>query len=337
MSYNASMDTESFSPEFVRREIGNKSFCVVGDVIIDHYRMLKATRLSPEAPVPIFQPVGDKFIAGGAANVANNLIAMGAKSVSLVAAVGEDWDQYWPKTGCGCQAFVLKVHGRKTVIKERLVAKTQHIARIDPTDGQPFISNDDADSLVGMTKDMLSQSDVVVFSDYDHGAMPSRLIDQVMAAVGGKPTVVDSKSKDTTSKYKGCTLALPTFKDAVHFTGMYDYEEVDVAKFLFKNMKLKGLGLKMGPKGILLVTEKGVETFPATRSDNEVVDVTGAGDTVTATTAIGLTLGMSVEMCMWLSNITAGIVVHKQGTATASLDEMLNAATEARRKKHGAE
>jgi rfaE bifunctional protein kinase chain/domain len=327
---------ETLSPEFIRQEIAKKKFCVVGDVIIDHYRMLKATRLSPEAPVPVFQPTSEKFIAGGAANVANNLMAMGAGKVTLVAAVGEDWDSYWPRTRCSCETRVVKVEGRMTVVKERLLAKSQHIARIDLSE-QPAVSERDSAAVADKAADALGEADAFVFSDYAHGAMPKSMVLSVGKKLrGGKPMVVDSKAKDTVSKYTGFTIALPTFKDAVNFTGMYDYEEVDVAKFLLKSMHLQAMGLKMGPKGILLMTQKGPEIFPATRADEEIVDVTGAGDTVAAMTTIGLSLGMSFESCMWLSNIAAGIVVHKQGTATASLDEIVFSANDAlRRKKNG--
>ena len=326
---------ETLSPEFIRLEIAKKKFCVVGDVVIDHYRMLKATRLSPEAPVPIFQPAGEKFIAGGAANVANNLMALGAGKVVLVSAVGEDWDSYWPRTGCACDTRVVKVKGRRTVIKERLVARTQHIARIDPADGQPFVSAFDSASLIALSEEALKDADVVVFSDYDHGAMPESTVLAVKEMIKGKTTVVDSKAKDTLFKYRECTIVLPTYKDAVNFTGLYEYNEHDVAKFLLKSMRLQAVGLKMGPKGILLLTQKGAETFPATRTDDEIVDVTGAGDTVAATTAVGLSLGMSFENCMWLSNVAAGIVVHKQGTATVSLDELLGTANETARRHNG--
>jgi D-beta-D-heptose 7-phosphate kinase/D-beta-D-heptose 1-phosphate adenosyltransferase len=148
-----------------------------------------------------------------------------------------------------------------------------------------------------------------------------------MAISNNIPVIVDSKAKDTLNKYKGVTIALPNLDEARLITKLDEFDDEDIARFLLKNMKLKAAALTLGPHGILLATSDGCSHFPTLSGDpdHEVADVTGAGDTVAATVAAGLTLGMSYPEIMRLANITAGIKVQKRGVATATPSEIFNA------------
>lgn len=316
----------------------NKKFCVIGDLIVDHYRYLRATRLSPEAPVAIFKPVSEEWLPGGAANVANNLTAMGA-DVTLCSVVGPDWPgiRKHMKPQQYRENFVVDLEGRMTTIKERLVSKSQQIARID-IQNDAEVSDKAADALVSVAKAAIEAADVIVFSDYDHGVMRGEAVVAMVVAAGDKPTVVDTKAPNSIIKYRDCTIALPNHTEARVIADLADdFDEEDVAKFILRTMRLRAIGLTLGPKGILLVTNEqhGTDMVrsnvkatlfpPLTQKADEVVDVTGAGDTVTAAVAAGLALGMPYDETMRLANAAAGVVVMKRGVATASVEEIARA------------
>jgi D-beta-D-heptose 7-phosphate kinase/D-beta-D-heptose 1-phosphate adenosyltransferase len=149
----------------------------------------------------------------------------------------------------------------------------------------------------------------------------------------GIPTVVDSKSKDTMTKYKGCTMAVPTKKEVMAFNSVpTDLSSQDLAAYVRNEMDLKALGLKMGAEGIMLALPGQVpEIYPPLADDpeEEVADVTGAGDTVAASSAIGLAMGWDFPYIVRFANVAAGVVVRKKGVATATPKEIQSAATRA--------
>lgn len=308
-----------------------KNICVVGDVIIDKNRILKASRLSAEAPVVVFEQQVVEFRPGGAANVIENLKALGVGSVKLISVLGrmnltkEISDALPPHSIFGFE------DDRLTTIKERICTIRQQICRIDEQSSQP-ISEDTATVLLKAAKESLEGADAIIFSDYAHGVCISMLVSPILNLANrlGIPTIVDSKAKDSLLKYKGSTIALPNMDEARVMTKLdSDFEDEHVAKFLMKSMNLKAAAVTLGPRGILLCTPEGHKVYPPLQQNHEVevVDVTGAGDTVAATVAAGLTLGMPYDKIMKLANVTAGIKVRKRGVATASPAEILEAIT----------
>jgi D-beta-D-heptose 7-phosphate kinase/D-beta-D-heptose 1-phosphate adenosyltransferase len=309
--------------------IKHKIFCVIGDVIVDHYRIVTPTRISPEAPVMIFDPVGEHKVPGGAANVANNLISMcgSAERVVLFSVVGQDWGQVTNTGFLSCKTRLQYQPDRLTTVKERIVAKNQQIMRIDKQSNRPA-DMQYIDRLVSDVLDFLPNVGVVIFSDYRQGVMTEYLVSRIITEANrlGVPMVVDSKSVDTIRKYKGSTIALPTGTEAKSFEGMpQDMSLEDTAKYLVKQMKLDAIGLTMGKDGIMFASGSiGPTIYPplAEDTEEEVVDVTGAGDTVTAAVAMGLSMGWSYDRTIKLANVAAGIVVRKAGVATASWEEI---------------
>jgi D-beta-D-heptose 7-phosphate kinase/D-beta-D-heptose 1-phosphate adenosyltransferase len=298
----------------------NKKFCVVGDMIVDHYRFLKPSKLSPEAPVVIFKPDLEEYRPGGAGNVANNLGSLGGQ-VRLCVAVGGDWPSIAPIGNYIAEACVDP--SNRTTVKERLVTKTQQIARIDLQARTP-LAGEIQSKLVEKATEAVKWADVVVFSDYDHGTMTCDIVAPLITAAKGKPIVVDSKAADTISKYKHCTIALPNNVEARHITRLDDFDDMVVAKYMLKHMQLEALGLTLGKHGIMLCASSGTKVYQAIGDiSNEVVDVTGAGDTVTALVAAGISLGMPYHHSIVLANLAASIVVQKRGVATASIGEVL--------------
>lgn len=303
--------------------MADKKICVVGDVLVDHYRFLKPTRLSPEAPVVVFKPESEERRPGGAGNVTHNLEVLGAQ-VRLYSVVGEDWPKVCPDNWKA--PHLCLDGGRTTTIKERLVTRTQQIARIDTHCGTEA-SQKAREELAERATEGIEWADVVVFSDYEHGVMAQEVVERLVAAASDKPTIVDSKSKDTCWKYRGCTIALPNNIEARDMTSLHDFDDSTVGKYIFRHMKLQAVGLTLGSKGIMLFQSTGNPVvYPAIgNTDEEVVDVTGAGDTVTAMVAAGIALGMPYHHAIALANLAASIVVQKRGVATASIEELLEA------------
>lgn len=303
-------------------ELNKFKFVVLGDFIVDRYRVLQSERISPEADVIIYHQISEDYRAGGAGNVANNLATMGAR-VHLYSVGGDDisLDMIFPNT-------ILADPTRKTTIKERLVTKRQQIARIDDQTREP-ISGEMTEQLISHLDIGLVGASALVLSDYNHGVMTKRLVAAAIHAAKDLniPIIVDSKAPDTMLKYKGTTIVMPNHQEAISITGMAEFDDDQVAEYLLKKMNLKSVAITLGANGILLCTPEGCQRFPPLELNTreEVKDVTGAGDTVTAATAVGLALGLSLPQVMRLANVAAGVVVKKMGVATATVEELRQA------------
>lgn len=322
--------------EVALENLVEKRICVVGDLIVDKYRIMKASRLSAEAPVVIFEQESEEFRPGGAANVIANLNALGVGRVKLISVIGNknitmNDLSMGVNSVIPCNSILAFEDDRLTTIKERICTIRQQICRIDEQSDKPIL-NETAEILFNAAREELERADAIIFSDYAHGVCTPELVSPILNLANklGIPTIVDSKAKDTLLKYKGSTVALPNMDEARVMTKLdSDFEDEHVAKFLMKSMNLKAAAVTLGPRGILLHTDTRCEIFPPLQQNPEieVVDVTGAGDTVAATVAAGLTLGMPYDKVMRLANVTAGIKVRKRGVATASPAEILEAIT----------
>lgn len=307
-----------------------KNICVVGDLIVDHYRVLKAKRLSPEAPIPIFEPQSEEFKAGGAGNVAQNLCALGVGKVHLITVIGRKNFGNAERIDFSPNVALIAAfeNDRLTTVKERLTTLRQQVVRVDIQSGRPILP-DSVTSLLKASLEVIQQADAVVFSDYDHGVCVPELVAPILhaAMIKNIPVIVDSKAKDTLTKYRGSTIALPNSEEAKLMTKLDDFEDEHVARFLLKTMRLKAAAVTLGPRGILLATQESCAVFPPlnTNVKQDVVDVTGAGDTVAATVAAGLCTDMPLNRIVKLANVTAGIKVQKRGVATATPKEILEA------------
>jgi len=311
-----------------------KKFCVIGDMIVDHYRIIEPTRISPEAPVLIFGLRKEYKVPGGAGNVANNLLGLlgGKGDVVICSIVGHDWDEVAGRDHdfLPCRKVLVKNPSRRTTVKERLVTSRQQVARIDL---QQIGHHDPelVDELCALALAEVRDSDAVILSDYDHGVMSPGLVRPIIAYAEsvGVPVVVDSKSPDTVSKYSGSTIALPTKQEIQHFIGMSREDlaggDEDLAVAVLERMSLQAVGMTMGKDGIFLASRDAKpERYPALAEDpeNDVVDVAGAGDTVTATVALCLAHLTGFAEAIMLANVAAGTVVLKSGVVAASGDEV---------------
>jgi D-beta-D-heptose 7-phosphate kinase / D-beta-D-heptose 1-phosphate adenosyltransferase len=320
------------APERVREAVaghfGARRVLVVGDLMLDRYLTGSVGRISPEAPVPVLRLGGERVVAGGAANVARNLIGLGL-SVAVAGVRGDDADgsaltALLDAAGMD-RAAVLVDPGRPTTSKTRVVASGQQMLRIDSED-TAALSAPLADALVQAVLARLPDVQVLLLSDYAKGVLSAevcaRLIDA--AASRGLPVLVDPKGRDF-SRYRGATLltpnraelALATGADATDLDGLLAQGEV-----LRAALGLRQLVVTLGELGMALLDGDHPQPTRVPAVAREVFDVSGAGDTVIASIAAGLAAGLDPIDTAHLANLAAGVVVGHRGTAAITAAEL---------------
>lgn len=305
---------------------------VIGDLMIDEYLWGKVERISPEAPVPVVAVASESETLGGAGNVINNLVALGAK-VSAVGTVGNDaagkrlLDRF-ARMGVD-SAGVVAVDDRPTICKTRVIAAHQQVVRIDREHIGPLAPSVQA-ALASAVRQGLPAVDLVLISDYGKGVVTAALVADLVAAAGGKPVVADPKGLDF-AKYRGVDYLTPNRKEAGLAAGMDIAGEAGLdraAQRLLETAGIKNLLVTLGKDGMALFCP-GQEPVRIVAQARQVFDVSGAGDTVLAVFGLGLACGQSPSRAAEIANAAAGIVVGKVGTATVSpaeLDQVLGVA-----------
>jgi D-glycero-beta-D-manno-heptose-7-phosphate kinase len=294
---------------------------VVGDVMLDRYWFGEVSRISPEAPVPIVLIGREEQRLGGAANVAWNCKALGART-RLLSVVGRDEPgeqlaKLIQKEGI--DASLHRDAKLDTTQKLRVIGRKQQLLRID------FEKPPSSEVLAAKLeefKSALADCDAVILSDYGKGGL-AHITDMVRAArKAGKRVLADPKGDDY-SRYKGASIITPNLSELREVVGTWK-DEKDLkgrAQALREKLGLEALLLTRGEEGMTLFTKTKTTTIAA--EAREVFDVTGAGDTVIATLAVMLAAGVGLEAAVRLANRAAGIVVGKLGTATATREELL--------------
>jgi D-beta-D-heptose 7-phosphate kinase/D-beta-D-heptose 1-phosphate adenosyltransferase len=301
---------------------------VVGDVMVDHYVTGRVSRVSDEAPVPIIHVSGERWTPGGAANVAANIAALGGVAI-LVGVVGKDAaattlsDLIAPLTKSVRAELVVET-GRPTTIKTRYMGGQHQIVRVDREEPAP-ISKETEAALISAIGKLAGDCRAVMISDYAKGALTDRVIKAAIdAAHGAKiPVIIDPKRADWTA-YGGATVITPNRKELQLASHAPCASDDDCAR-------AAGIAIKATKAAVLLTrSENGMSLYRDGRPPvhlsakaREVFDVSGAGDTVAASIALGLASGLDLEAAMQIANTAAGIVVGKRGTATASPAELL--------------
>lgn len=298
----------------------NAKILVVGDVMLDRYWYGSVERISPEAPVPIVQVDKEEDRIGAAANVAYNIVSLGAKA-SLLSVIGDDSvgrELQQLIVNSGIEAFLHFDQEMKTTVKLRVIGRHQQLIRID------FESPPQKEVLASLTDlftQLLPQQDCILFSDYGKGGLAhiSKMIS--LAKSANKTVLVDPKGKDY-SKYAGADLITPNKSELMAVIGNWKTEQElsEKAQNLRQSLQLKNLLLTRSEEGMTLFDELG--TMHIAAQAREVFDVTGAGDTVIATLASLVGSGISIREAVPLANKAGGIVVGKFGTATISYKEL---------------
>ena len=298
---------------------------VVGDLMIDHYLWGSCERISPEAPVQVVDIAKETTVLGGAGNVINNLNALGAK-VSVASVIGNDDN--------GTELLkmlkdidvdtknIITQNLRKTSKKSRVIAVSQQVLRYDK-ESKEDIENSSVSSIVNSLEEKISSFDVVILSDYGKGVLTQELCQNIIKLCNAKnvKVLVDPKGSDF-SKYSGAYLLTPNKKEAILATNIEIKDEVSLKEALLKLKVECDLDISL-----ITLSEDGIATYDdelkiSPTVAKEVFDVTGAGDTVIASIAFALSAGKSIEETAAFSNLAAGVVVGKIGSATVTLDEI---------------
>ncbi len=305
------------------RKFKDLRIAVLGDLILDKYVFGRVERISPEAPVPVFEIEREEFRAGGAANVSLNLKTLGVGRVALLGRVGRDAEGEILRdlvNAAGVEGFFVHSEGVPTTRKTRLVARSQQLIRIDRERRTP-LGREEEKQLKEFLREF--RPDAVVVSDYAKGVFTEGLARFLREE--GFRVFADPRPKNW-RLYRGflCTTPnLKEFEEMANLAGAEGENFPERARSLRKLLGLERLVITLSEKGIALVDDGGVRTFPATAK--EVYDVTGAGDTVVATLAAVVAATNDWELACRLANAAAGVVVGKLGTATVSAKELLEA------------
>jgi len=293
---------------------------VVGDVMLDRYWFGDVSRISPEAPVPVVLIQREEARPGGAANVARNCAALGART-RLLSVVGRD--EAGSKLAeliaqAGIRAQLHRDGSMPTTVKLRVIARQQQLLRIDfetPPSGEVLASK------LADFRAALPSCDVVILSDYGKGGLAhiARMIGLARAA--GKKVLVDPKGDDY-ARYRGAHVMTPNLAELREVVGSWK-SEADLerrAQKLRRRLGLEALLLTRSEQGMTLYSERGARHAKA--AAREVYDVSGAGDTVIAAFGAMLGAGAGLEQAMRIANRAAGIVVGKLGVAVATRREV---------------
>lgn len=302
---------------------------VLGDYMLDEYIMGDVKRISPEAPVPVVEVRKKEIRLGGAGNVVNNLFALGAKS-KVLGCIGKDnLSQILIKELEAINADVShlgQVEGYCTILKTRIVSKNQQFIRYDQEQLKnlsPQYINFIQSNLDEIFKDV----NVVIISDYGKGTVTEELCQKIItkAKTLNLPVIIDPKGADYT-KYKGATICTPNLSELSAASNQIiqnDNEEMinQYGQKICKEHKFNYLLVTRSEKGMSLIDKEKKLDFPAMAK--EVIDVTGAGDTVVSVIALGMAIGMTLPECCKLGNCAASIVISKFGAATTTINEVL--------------
>lgn len=306
----------------------NISILIVGDIILDEYIWGKATRLSPEAPVPVLDVKKHNYILGGAANVANNIAALKG-NVTICGIVGDDiyaketisiLNQSGIDSSC-----VMTDKDRPTTVKTRLIAHNhQQLARVDREKRIP-IDTGCENMILNKISDVIDSFDLIILSDYAKGVLTPALCQKIikLSNQNNKLILVDPKGLDF-SKYSGATLMTPNRLEAETATkSPVDTSPDILASRLYDSLDIKNVLVTLGEDGLLFYNKDDTFKIPAVTS--EVYDVTGAGDSLIAALALSIPAsGHNLEASVVLGNYSAGVAVRKIGTTTVSPDELKN-------------
>lgn len=305
---------------------------VVGDLMLDEFLTGTVERISPEAPVPVLTYGSHRHMLGGAGNAARSVAALGGR-VALVGLVGEDAAGAAVLAEAAARGVdasgVVVAPRRSTTQKTRVIAGTQQIVRVDrEAAGNPGAAAREALRLSALAA--VADSDAVVISDYDKGALSPALIRAIVEACRARaiPCVVDAKAAHPS--LRGATVLTPNLGELARMTGrrIATPDDLDrAATSVVRKLSLDALLVTRSEDGVSLFLPDGPRTdIPALAT--EVHDVTGAGDTVAAVVALALASGLAMPEAAELANLAAAVVVRKVGTDAPSWDEMAARARE---------
>ena len=308
----------------------DKKVLIIGDSMIDAYLWGEVNRTSPEAPVPIVEVKKHENRLGGAANVALNLKALGANPILCsVIGTGERGFLFLKlmKESNLSTEGILSTNKRKTTIKTRVIAENKHQLRIDEEETSPI---EQVEEFLKLTISLINDIDVIILQDYNKGVLTSEIIEKVIGSANKKgiPTIVDPKKLNFNS-YKNCTIFKPNLAEIK--AGMeVDFDANNIAEIekstseLRKKLSAKGVLLTLSEKGICINSEKEFKHTPAFKRN--IIDVSGAGDTVISVASLCLASKMDYTDLSVLSSLAGGLVCEEVGVIPINKEKLLEQA-----------
>lgn len=298
----------------------NKKVVVVGDIMLDEFLFGDVKRINPEAPVPVLSVTNRLFKPGGAANVSNNLVDLGAKSY-IIGRIGNDESaniliKEFKKLGINHNLIVDK--SMPTIRKVRSIAKNQQLLRVD-FEEKKYLEEKHVDKIIKNIKEI--KPDIIIVSDYNKGFITKKLMDELKKLA---IRIICDLKPENKELFKNVFLIKPNLKEAQELSGIKgedDFHVEAIGKKLMEEFN-SNVMITRSEKGMSLF-EKNGKIYHIPTKAQEVYDVTGAGDTVIATLALSLSANATLEEATIISNHAAGIVVKKIGTATITSDELI--------------
>jgi D-beta-D-heptose 7-phosphate kinase/D-beta-D-heptose 1-phosphate adenosyltransferase len=310
------------------KRIAGLRILVIGDLMLDHYIWGDATRISPEAPVPVIDIARDSWTAGGAANVALNIASLGARC-TVFGFIGSDEAGSTLRkilSEKGVEAIASPGEGM-TILKTRVMVQHQQLCRLD-RESAPSSYAVSPRTALPLLADAIRECDAIILSDYAKGLLTDALVLQLTkhARAGKKFIALDPKPKNDLS-FSGLDLITPNRREALKLAGIKFqpggvFPAAEVCEKLHRKFGSANVVVTLGEEGMLLsASGKALRTIPT--AAREIYDVSGAGDTALAALVLALTSGAGLEEAAHFANAAAGVVVAKLGTATVSPDELL--------------
>jgi D-beta-D-heptose 7-phosphate kinase/D-beta-D-heptose 1-phosphate adenosyltransferase len=314
--------------------LGSPKVLLAGDFLLDIYVYGDALRISPEAPVPVLKVVSREYRPGGAASVAADLAALGAETFCL-GAVGKDLNAETLRKllqSVGADIWgLIEVDDRCTITKQRFIGLAQHrhpqqLLRVDE-EIDTYLKDGQYQQLLGLYKQKISQADIVCLQDYNKGFFEKDFCLALikLAKSAGKKILIDPAPKADFAKYSNASAITPNRMEASIASGV-EIETIDdaakAAKILADRLNLEAVIITLDKEGAYLKTDHIEEHIPTVVRN--VYDVSGAGDMVLAALAATLAAGVDYKTAVEICNIAGGIEVEKFGTATVSIEEIIN-------------
>ena len=287
---------------------------VIGDVMLDSYVWGKVERISPEAPVPVVNVNKREYRLGGAGNVLLNVQALGAEAI-ICTVIGTDssgdlLENSLIEKGLNCEGLI-RSNDRITTIKERIIAGSQQVVRIDTETDKP-IHRQESERLINKVKELIPSCDVIIFEDYDKGVLTTESIAAItdFANEHNVPTVVDPKKRNFLA-YNNTTLFKPNLKELreglkVDFNVDNPEELQATVRHLKEILNIKGALITLSERGVFIDFREEIHKLPA--HIRQIADVSGAGDTVISIAACCVALGLPPKSIAAISNLGGGLV-----------------------------
>lgn len=322
------MNIDEKKLEDILTKIRSKKILVVGDLMLDHYIIGDVDRISPEAPVQVVKVEDEKFGPGGAANVAQNIKALGADTI-ILGTIGDDeggrkLQHLFHNNNISDEGLIIQKN-HPTTQKTRVIARNQQLVRID-FEGDEEIDGSVFESIKIFAEEVIPKVDGIILQDYNKGLLTKELIHLFTSLAEKNNTLicVDPKAKHF-FEYKNVTLFKPNKLEAeknLQMTIKSDEDLKQAAQALMDKMNCSYVVITLGSKGMFIYDNK-QNAWQIPTFSQEVYDVSGAGDTVISTLILAMSAGCDIKTASIIANHAAGVVCGKVGAATASPQEVI--------------